>query len=163
MPLLIHPKGTVPATPTRRLDDASLRELAVNNTGEELGAATFETDLKYEKTNGRITRVDLTFTLVIKMPVWTKYASRSPAERREWDRFYRVLLEHEQGHIAIFRREAQVTYTRLTVAKPDMIDDLLRRETDRIQNLSDAYDTETDHGRKQKSPHGTTVIDLQKF
>ena len=107
MPLQFRPAGNVPATPTLRLDDASLSDLARNHGGEELGAATFETSLTFA-TNaaGRFSRVDLTFSLRIEMPVWSRYSSRPEAERREWDRFYRVLLEHEQGHIAIFRREA---------------------------------------------------------
>jgi predicted secreted Zn-dependent protease len=159
MPLQFRPAGNVPATPKLRLDDATLRDLARNRAGQELGAAIFETSLRYE-TNaaGRISRVDLTFTLGIEMPVWTRYASRPEAERREWDRFYGALLEHERGHVAIFRREAQNTYARLLAGSAATINSLLEQETQRIQSLSDAYDRQTDHGRRQNSTHGTTVI-----
>jgi predicted secreted Zn-dependent protease len=159
MPLQFRPVG-VPVTPTRRLDYTTLRELARSSAGEELGAATFATSLTYA-TNaaGRISRVDLTFSLGIEMPVWTRYASRPEAERREWDRFYHALLEHERGHIAIFRREAQPTYARLLAATAATINSVLEQETARIQGLSDAYDRTTDHGRRQKSVHGTTVIE----
>ncbi len=159
MPLQLRPVGNVPATPTLRLDDATLRDLARNHAGQELGAANFETSLSYA-TNaaGRISRVDLTFTLSIEMPVWTRYSSRPQAERHEWDRFYRVLLEHERGHIAIFRREAQPTYVRLLAATTATIESVLEQETERIQRLSDAYDRQTNHGLRQNSTHGTTVI-----
>ncbi len=159
VPLQFRPMGNVPATPTLRLDDATLRDLARNNAGQELGAANFETSLTYATdAAGRMSRVDLTFTLSIEMPVWTRYASRPEAERREWDRFYRALLEHERGHIAIFRREAQPAYVRLLAATAATIDSLLDQETQRIQRLSDAYDRQTNHGLRQNSPHGTTVI-----
>jgi predicted secreted Zn-dependent protease len=159
MPLQFRPAGNVPATPTLRLNDATLRDLAQNNSGRELGAGTFETSLNWA-TNaaGRFARVDLTFTLAIEMPVWTRYSGRPEAERREWDRFYRALLEHERGHIAIFRREAKTTYARLLAATAATIGNVLEQETQRIQRLSDAYDSQTDHGRKQKSPHGNTII-----
>ena len=159
MPLQFRPAGNVPATPTLRLNDATLRDLAHNNSGRELGAGTFATSLNWA-TNaaGRFTRVDLTVALAIEMPVWTRYAGRPEAERREWDRFYRALLEHERGHITIFRREAQTAYPRLVAATAATIENLLEQETQRIQGVSDAYDRKTDHGQKQRSPHGNTII-----
>jgi len=158
MPLYIVPKGDVQATPTKRLNDQTLRDLAHRAANEEVGAANFETKLSYKFADDRITEVDLTFMLTIEMPVWPNYGHRPEAERREWDRFYRALLEHEQGHIAIFRREARGTFTVLLAEQRSTIEDKLVQETERIQRLSDAYDRDTDHGRKQKTSNGTTII-----
>ena len=163
MPLQFRPTGTVSPTPTRRLDDATLADLAQNMAGQELGAATFETNLTWRSSSGgRLTQVDLTVTLGIEMPIWTRYSSRPEVERREWDRFYGVLLEHERGHIAIFRREAQAAYARLLTAAPATVQGLLERETQRIQGVSDQYDRQTDHGRRQNSGHGTTIISVPR-
>ncbi|MFO1049448.1 MAG: DUF922 domain-containing protein [Geminicoccaceae bacterium] len=136
-----------------------MADLAQNMAGQELGAATFETNLTWRSNSaGRLTQVDLTVALGIEMPVWARYSSRPEAERREWDRFYGVLLEHERGHIAIFRREFQTAYARLLTASAATAQGLLERETARIQGVSDQYDRQTDHGRRQNSVHGTTVI-----
>jgi hypothetical protein len=70
----------------------------------------------------------------------------------------RALLEHERGHIAIMRREAQTTYTRLLAATAATIKNLAKQETQRILRVSAAYDRKTDKGQRQKSTHGTTVI-----
>jgi hypothetical protein len=160
MPLHFRPAGTVPATPTLRLHDATLRDLVRNRGGQELGHATFNIYWKGPPPDaeGRPTRLDVIFALRIEMPVWTRYSSRPEAERREWDRFYRALLEHERGHIAIFRRESQTAYTRLLAATAATIENLLEQETERMQGVSDAYDRQTDHGQRQRSAHGNTII-----
>jgi predicted secreted Zn-dependent protease len=160
MPLQFRPVGNVPATPTLRLRDATLRDLVRDRGGQELGHATFSITWKGPPPNdaGRFTSLDVTFTLRIEMPVWTRYSSRPEAERHEWDRFYRALLVHERGHIAIFRREAQTTYRRLLAATAATIKNLANQETQRIHRASAAYDRKTDYGRRQKSTHGTTVI-----
>jgi hypothetical protein len=159
MSLQFRPKGHVQATPRLRLNDATLRDLAQNNAGRELGRATFKPTYTHWPATGSFTRLELTFTLTIEMPVWTRYSGRPEAERREWDRFYRALLNHEQGHIVIFRREAETTYQRLLDdATADTIKKLLEQEVQRIVGVSDAYDNKTDHGRKQNSSHGTTII-----
>jgi predicted secreted Zn-dependent protease len=131
-----------------------------NRRGKELGHAAFGIAWKGPPPDaaGRFTRLDVTFTLRIEMPVWTSYPRRPEAERREWDRFYRALLEHERGHIAIIRREAQTTYKRLLAATEATIKNLAEQETARIRRAGAAYDRRTDHGRRQNSRHGTTVI-----
>jgi hypothetical protein len=96
--------------------------------------------------------------LSIGMPVWTKVAQRPAAERTDWARFLRALRVHEDGHIRIFRAEAPTSYQLLTQSTPDAINDVLAKETARIEALSDAYDHRTDHGQSQQTPHGTTVI-----
>ena len=103
--------------------------------------------------------MDLTLTLAIKMPVWNHYASRPRVERREWNRVMRALRVHEDGHIDLFKREAPTTLTQLEAASPSTIQTVMKNEKQRIQGLSDAYDRRTDHGRTQRTPHGTTVID----
>jgi predicted secreted Zn-dependent protease len=71
--------------------------------------------------------LDVTFTLRIKMPVWTSYPHRPEPERREWDRFYHALPEHERGHTTIIRREAQATYRRLLTATKDTINNVAKQ------------------------------------
>ena len=160
MALLFQPPGDVPATPTLRLQDATLSDLVRDRSGQELGHTAYSIKWKGPPPDatGRFISLDVTFTLRIEMPVWTSYPRRPEAEKREWDRFYRALLWHEQGHIAIIKREAQTTYTRLLAATKDTINNVAEQETQRIHRANAAYDSQTDHGRRQNSPHGNTII-----
>jgi predicted secreted Zn-dependent protease len=161
MPLLIVPAGTVPAGVSQRLAGTTLADV-VNEVedADEVGNADFRFDLDYSHANGLITNVDLTMELTVGLPVWENRANRPQPERNEWDRFLRALRVHEDGHVDIFRSEAPTTYERLRRARPTTINRVLATETARIRRLSDAYDHRTDHGRRQQTPHGTTVIQV---
>lgn len=159
MTLRITPAGAVTAATGHTVDDATLAGV-VQSLGAyaEAGYAGFAFALSYKQPNGTITSVDLTMTLTVEMPVWTKRDKAKAAEQREWDRFHRALRVHEDGHIAIFRREAATTYAKLLKATPGTINDILAAEQARIQDLSDKYDTKTQNGITQPGAQGTTVI-----
>jgi predicted secreted Zn-dependent protease len=160
MPLRFSPSGTVPSSVGRTFTEATLAGVAGNVANhDEAGGAEFEFEMSFDQNrNGLITRVDLVMQLTVELPVWQNRDSRPPPEQREWDRFLRALRVHEDGHLTIFRREAPTAYRRLQRARPQTIHEVLDAETERIQRLSDAYDHQTDHGRRQRTPHGTTVI-----
>jgi len=159
MTLSILPAGAITPGVYETFTDATLGDLVDNaNPNEEPGEATFAFAMNFAQVDNRITTVDLTMRLTIGMPEWPNAANRPDAERNEWNRFLRALRVHEDGHIAIFRREAPATYQKLLAATPGTINRELRSERARIQGLSDDYDTRTDHGRTQQTPHGTTVI-----
>jgi predicted secreted Zn-dependent protease len=125
---------------------------------DEAAYAEFDLQMGFAHSNGAITAVDLTMTLTIDMPVWSKAGSARQVEQNEWNRFLRALRTHEDGHIAICRREAPVTYNKLLKATPRTINDVLDKERSRIKRLNDVYDHQTDHGRTQNTPDGNTVI-----
>jgi predicted secreted Zn-dependent protease len=161
MTLRILPAGAIAAGVHRTLTDATLEDL-VDTAGAdgELARAEFAFALDYDHANGRLTRIDLTVRLTIDMPEWPNSSRRPQAEQDEWDRFLRALRVHEDGHIAIFRREAATTYRTLQRSRPGTINDALAREEERINRLSVAYDHRTGHGRTQQTPHGTTEIQV---
>jgi predicted secreted Zn-dependent protease len=162
MPLRFSPSGTVPSSVGRTFTEATLAGVAGNVANhDEAGGAEFRFQMDFQQNgNGLITGVDLVMHLTVVLPVWQNRDHRPEPEQREWDRFLRALRVHEDGHITIFRREAPTTYRRLKRARPQTIRDVLNAETERIQRLSDAYDHQTDHGRNQRTPHGTTVIQV---
>lgn len=161
MALRFEPSGTITAARGRRLRDETLADLArtVAAMGE-VARAEFRYGMAYETANGRITDVDLTVRLSLEMPVWTRYPRRPKAEKDEWDRFYRALRYHEDGHISLYRREFTTAYRRLEASTPATIDAVLDQEVRRIRRLDADYDSDTDHGRSQDTPHGTTVIQV---
>lgn len=162
MTLKIIPSGTVNAGVSHWFKQKTLAQVAQAIVARgEAGSATFEFDPpKYWANGDKLTRVDLKMKLSIKMPKWSRYARRPKAERREWNRFYKALRYHEDGHIKIFRDEAPTTYEVVKKATPDTLQSIFDSEVARIQKLSDEYDERTHHGLKQATPHGTTVIQI---
>jgi len=158
MTLRILPAGAITPGVHHTFTDATLADLVANAPNREPALAEFHFDLNYAHANNRITSVDLTVRLTIDMPEWTEVGQRPQAEQDEWNRFLRAVRGHEDGHIEIFRREAPKSYRRLLRARPGTINDVRTAEETRIEALSDAYDHRTDHGRRQQTPHGNTVI-----
>jgi hypothetical protein len=159
MTLQILPAGAITAGVHDTFTDTTLEDLVDNaDTTQEPGLAEFAFELGFDHANGRLTRVDLTMRLTIDMPEWSNVGRRPQAEQDEWNRFLLALRHHEDGHIAIFRREAATTYRKLLRSRPGTINGVLTREKNRIKGLSRAYDHRTNHGLTQQTPHGTTVI-----
>lgn len=159
MTLRILPASAITAGVHHTFTERTLGELVANlDPAEEPALAEFAFELGFDHVNNRLTRVDLTVRLTIDMPEWPNATRRPQAEQDEWQRFLRALRHHEDGHIAIFRREAPKAYARLRRAGAGTINQVRLREETRIITLSDAYDHRTDHGRTQHTPHGTTVI-----
>jgi hypothetical protein len=159
MTLRILPAGAISAGVHHTFTDATLADLVdAFDPSEEPALAEFAFSMSFAHAGGRLTNVDLTMRLTIDMPVWSKVGRRPQAEQDEWARFLRALRVHEDGHIAIYRREAPITYERLLESTPGAVEALLETERVRIVGLSDAYDTRTGHGTTQQTPHGTTVI-----
>lgn len=161
MPLTIRPSGTLTASVSHRFTERTLRGVSDRAlTMREVGFASFGLGLDYRTSDGAISRVTLTLTLSLGLPVWAHYRGRPAPERAEWNRVLRAVGVHEDGHIDLFKREAPTTLTRLEAATPSTITSVLDTERQRIQDLSDAYDRRTGHGTTQRTPHGTTVINV---
>jgi predicted secreted Zn-dependent protease len=162
MPLRIQPAGAVPAATGHRLNHKNLRSLAEAISGFPAARASFgqPTWKLPPPRKGRQAEVTLNVRLFLRMPVWTKRGERPKAERDEWDRFYRALRYHEDGHLDLFRREFTKSFERLKRVADDEIQDTLVEEVARIHQLNEQYEHDTDHGRTQQTPFGTTVINV---
>jgi predicted secreted Zn-dependent protease len=159
MTLRILPPGAISAGVHHSFSEATLADIVARmGNMAEAALAEFEFNLSFDHANNRLTRVDLTMRLTLDMPEWPNASQRPQPEQDEWNRFLRALRVHEDGHIAIFRSQAPTAFQRVSRARPDTAEAVLERERLRIIGLSDAYDHRTDHGRTQRTPHGTTVI-----
>jgi predicted secreted Zn-dependent protease len=159
MPLHIVPQGPIRPNVSHRFREPTLAAVAqrISVIGEAAWAK-WDLQLRYTTLNDRLRTVDLTLTLGLAMPVWEGRNARPGAEQREWDRFHRALGAHENGHLDLYRLEAQVAYGKLIRSTPATIEAVMQSELQRIQRCDEEYDRRTDHGRRQNTPHGTTVI-----
>jgi Bacterial protein of unknown function (DUF922) len=108
--------------------------------------------------NELVLPIYLEIKLSLFMPVW-QYSFRPHGEQAEWLRLNNALYIHEKGHIAIFEREVYNMYTRMCMAKTgDELAAVFKNEKVRIEMLQTDYETVTDHGRKQNSDYGNTIL-----
>jgi predicted secreted Zn-dependent protease len=159
MSLRVLPIGTLPAGVHHTFNESSLADVSLAmDRMDEAAYAEFEFELSFSTAGNRVTRVNLIMWLTLDMPVWSRVDRSPQAEQDEWNRFMCALRAHEDGHIAICRREAPKTHRKLTRASAGRINSVLEEERLRIKALNDAYDHRTDHGRSQRTACGTTAI-----
>jgi predicted secreted Zn-dependent protease len=94
------------------------------------------------------------------MQEWKQRDSRPKAEQGEWDRFLRALRAHEDGHIALYRREFSRSFKRLKKVAASKFQDEFNDEVARVKAVNRKYDKMTGNGTKQETPHGTTIIQV---
>ena len=111
--------------------------------------------------NGLINLFDLTLTLTMKMPIWTNYPNRPEKEKKEWDHFYNALRFHEDEHHELCKRLARMMHQKLMNEKKESdFDRVFKSELSKFQTLINKLDADSGHGTKQKSPYGTTIINV---
>jgi predicted secreted Zn-dependent protease len=91
----------------------------------------------------------------ITLPRWTGYRSAAKAEQDEWRRFCAALEAHEEGHIELVVRHFSDLDERLVGQSVAAAQRVWERALAALESASQAYDRETDHGRKRG-----TIIDV---
>lgn len=104
---------------------------------------------------GTVSSATVTVDTKVTMPRWPGYTTASAAERREWDRFWAALHQHELGHVDLVKSQLCGIDAQLLGESADSARQIWDNALDALRSANEAYDLETDHGRAQG-----TVIDL---
>jgi predicted secreted Zn-dependent protease len=119
----------------------------------EAGKAEWWPQYSYESQNEVVSSVTVTVAQRKTMPRWHGYSNASQPVRDEWDRFWRALDAHEQGHFDLVTSYlANVDH----VLVGQSVSDVQRVFNDAVAALNSAstgYDAQTSHGVTQ----GTTI------
>jgi len=139
------------------IDAQTLHEVAdVIDGHEEAGETTWEPNLNYKtSSDGVVTQATVTVDLTITMPEWPAARKRKKRVRDEWERFYRALEAHEQGHVDLVRKHLEGVAASLVGLSEEKAQEKFAEALQELQEASDQYDAATDHGRKNG-----TIIDL---
>jgi len=119
----------------------------------EAGKAEWWPQFSYESDNGVVSSVTVGVPQRKTMPRWQGYADAPQPVKEEWDRFWRALDSHEQGHFDLVTSHL-VNLDQVLVGQP--VQDVQRVFNDAVAGLdaaSSAYDVQTSHGVTQ----GTTI------
>src|SRR5262249_48950739 len=120
---------------------------------DEWGDFRGDIDYTYKAdVNDHVTEVTLTPSYTIQMPEWSGYRQAPKACQKEWDRMWRKLDEHEDGHRLIHEQALttiQKTLDQKSDLSPDHLDSEMARIMQAAQAKQDSFDASTGHGSKQ--------------
>jgi predicted secreted Zn-dependent protease len=104
--------------------------------------------------------VTLSAALGLQLPQWKQYEQARDPEKVAWNRMFRKLREHEDGHVAIAVEEAnelaETLIGQTTAQALKKLDAAVRRMQDSQKKLDDA----TDHGARAGVKYGDVILDL---
>lgn len=146
---------------TWSLRGRSLADVAATIAGMP-EAATTEWFPRYSyETDGRVlTGVEAHVGTRVTMPRWAEYARASESEQREWDRFCAALRAHEEGHLRLVNEYLWDIDERLLGNTAEDAEAVWRRALNDLEAASQAYDSETDHGRLHGTEIDISIIDF---
>jgi predicted secreted Zn-dependent protease len=102
--------------------------------------------------NDYVTEVTLKPSYTIEMPVWANYKKAPKACQEEWDRMWKKLEEHEDGH-RVIHLETLTTMQNTLGGQTNLPADQLKTDFAQMENdgqdNQDKFDTATDHGAKK--------------
>lgn len=115
----------------------------------------FKSDIiwKGTETNGIVNVVALLPSFVITMPSWPEYRTQPQRCKEEWDKMWKGLSRHENGHKAIFQQAVSklrktLEDSKIAASKKD-IDSLLNKAVLACNEAQDKYDARTAKGANQ--------------
>jgi predicted secreted Zn-dependent protease len=100
------------------------------------------------ETDGRVTSVTIDVEVNVLMPNWPGASKLNKEARAEWDRAYKALADHEQGHVDLVKKMLKGVATKMVGKTKAQADAIFNKAVADLKKESDAYDTRTDHGRK---------------
>ncbi len=103
-----------------------------------------------------ITSVTSWVSIIFTLPKWADYKVANGTEKEKWDKFFKRLVEHENGHkdIAVgSAKEIEKAVMNIGSRKDCNIlkhdsNHLGQKIMEKYHRLTQQYDIETDHGRK---------------
>lgn len=115
----------------------------------------FRGDIQYTSkgdADGNVSSVVLQPTYTITMPSWPNLGKQPKTCKAEWERMYKALLKHEEGHRDRFLTGLKNLESKLKALDSGThtdVDDLLNQALADIQAEHDSYDASTKNGGSQ--------------
>ena len=117
-----------------------------------------ESKSQFKWSGSKITSVTLHLHIQLYMPTWTKRKTAPKSHQNEWSRFWNALLEHERGHYEKAVQGVKVMYRELLKSTPDKIEARYKQLEAAMNSVQSQYDVRTDHGKRQQTKYGSTII-----
>ena len=120
---------------------------------DEWGKFDGNIEYSYEAdADNHVTEVTLKPSYTIQMPVWAGYSKAPKACQKEWDRMWKKLEEHEEGHRLIHMdalTAIQDALEKQTDLAADQFESDFARKMQDAQKNQDKFDDATGHGSKK--------------
>ena len=131
---------------------------AVIEAREEAGLTEWKPKLAFNKDDqGMVTSATVTVTLTVTMPNWPGATKLSKPAKAEWDRAYGALAKHEQGHVDLVNTHLSGLGASLVGKTEAEANAAFAEAVQKLQEASDKYDVDTDHGRNNGTDLDTSI------
>jgi predicted secreted Zn-dependent protease len=105
----------------------------------------------------RVTTFSTTTTITITLPLWTAPTNATDFVKTEWQRYFKALSQHEQGHVQFgLAAAAEIQKQMKSIGEDPSCENLKQRLNSLGHNVvksykqqDDAYDQRTEHGATQ--------------
>jgi hypothetical protein len=142
-----------PTMQTTILHGTKLADLAAAMS-DEAGSVEFDFSVATQGEPSTSATLDVTQTMTL--PQWAERDTASQAAQRSWDRFLAALRQHENGHLTIDKQMFTGAHRRFVGIPSAQVEQKSNTLRAQVQAKQDAFDTQTDHGRKGSPP---TILD----
>jgi predicted secreted Zn-dependent protease len=115
----------------------------------------FEGNLTYDSvgdSKGNCTAVTIKPSYNITMPAWKELSKQPKTCQDEWNRMWKALRGHEDGHLEVFQKGLDALVKQLTALKTgthDDVDKIFKKALKSIQDGHNKYDSSTTHGQSE--------------
>jgi hypothetical protein len=109
-----------------------------------------------------ICEVNIVVTETKAMPVWTELAQQCEPVKREWNRFYRALDTHENGHLTRDQAAFKDLHKKILGRKEEDAVAIYEGAITKAETDNEAYDLSTGHGFTQGTRVNPIECELKK-
>ena len=122
----------------------------------EAGSTEWFPAFSYESDeHGNVSSATVTVATRVTLPNWSGVSSAGQAEQDEWNRFLAALVAHENGHLELVTAHFTDVDQHMIGGAPHHAQSVFDHALHSLHAASQAYDSQTDHGR-----HAGTIIDV---
>ncbi len=154
----------VPGKTVKEMRKELMTKTPIRNDGRSFDANTtwyikWNTQWAMEGMSCSVVSVTTRVSIIFTLPKWTNYKEASPEEKAKWDRFFKRLVEHENGHkdIAVGSAKEIEKVVMNMKSRKDCVtlkhdsSQLGQTIIEKYHELTQQYDVETDHGRNESA------------
>lgn len=125
---------------------------------QEWGRCRWTVDYNYDTDGGRVTKVNITLHLTIRMPRWGEgFDQASQAAQAEWQRMIAALRGHEDRHADIARRWAPTFKDNILGQRAGRAAARYQQTLNQMEQEQRNYDATSRHGQNEGVSLDTTI------
>ena len=110
----------------------------------------------------KVTAARVTVKVDVELPSWSDKSSATANQQKEWDRFFKAITAHEDGHVALDKTAYADVHAKMVGKTPADADKKVDDAEAKAKTDNDTYDNNNDHGVKQGTGINPNIDEVTK-